>query len=85
MGFILKPLLGKDILVPQNASIFVINFPMGLIYKKARIFMNSLEFMVLHYNTFYRYIVCVTCFSVRYTVLLSICLFCDFYILMKSL
>ena len=44
-------------------------FPRGLNVKKSRIFINSLKFPVLHDNIFYRYILCVTCLSVPYTVL----------------
>ena len=51
---------------------FVKYFPKGFKCKKARIFTNSLKSPVLHDNTFYPYISCVTFLSVHQTVLSEI-------------
>ena len=59
--------------------------PMSLNVKKDHIFMNSLKIPVLHDNTFYGYILCVTCFSVCYIILSIIHLFCELHILTKPL
>ena len=57
----------------------------GFKYKKSRIFMKSLKFTVLHDNKFYCYILCITYFSVRWTVLYATHLFREFYMLIKPL
>ena len=63
---------------------FVIIFLWGLM-KKARIFMSSLKFPVLHNNTFYHFVLCVTYFSFSLIVFSVVHLSSEFYILMKSL
>ena len=62
----IKKISFEDILVQKNAPnifVFVKRFSRGF-NQKACIFMNSLKFPVLHDNTFYRYSLRVTCFSV---------------------
>ena len=56
-------------MIPQKVSKlggFVRYFLKGFKYKKPRIFINSLKFMVLDKNKYYRYISCVTFLLVRY-------------------
>ena len=59
--FYLKLILVEWILVRQKSiNLFKFILPKGLKCEKDPIFMNSLKFMVLHDNTFYHYILCVT-------------------------